>query len=55
MTERCHQLIADNISTAFPLVTIERAGHCKLIDEPQLCVEAVERFIGVVEASKDGW
>ena len=34
MSEECHQLVVDSIPAAWPLVTIPRAAHCKLIDEP---------------------
>ena len=53
MTERCHQLIVDSIPAAHPLVTIPRAGHCKLIDEPQLCCDAIERFVACNEAAAE--
>jgi len=43
------QKIVDLIETAFPLVTIPRAAHCKLIDEPLLCVNAIYRFLFTVE------
>jgi len=39
----------DSIPMAWPLVTIPRAAHCKLLDEPQLCVEAIARFLLTVE------
>lgn len=45
MTETCSMALVDNIPLAAPLVTIARAGHCKLIDEPQQCAEAMSRFL----------
>jgi proline-specific peptidase len=51
MTEEVHQLVVDSIRTAQPLITIARAGHCKLIDEPQACCEAVAKFLRGVEAA----
>jgi L-proline amide hydrolase len=53
MSEECCQVIVDDIQTAFPLVTIPRAAHCKLIDEPQLCVNSILRFLNTVEAIRD--
>ena len=50
MTEECSQQVVDSIPTAVPLVTIPRAGHCKLIDEPQLCNEAMLKFLHTVES-----
>jgi len=49
MSQECQQLVVDSIPTAWPLVTIPRAAHCKLIDEPQLCVEAIARFLFAIE------
>eukprot|EP00040_Diaphanoeca_grandis_P041890 m.263729 g.263729 ORF g.263729 m.263729 type:complete len:336 (-) comp51811_c0_seq1:127-1134(-) len=52
MTEECHQLVVDSISTAHPIVHIPRAGHCKIIDEPQLCCEVIAKFLVSVEVAR---
>lgn len=49
MTEECSMEVVKNIRNCFPLVTIPRAAHCKTLDEPQLCVEEVLKFIENVE------
>lgn len=49
MTDECSQLIVDNIKHCHKLVTIPRASHCKLIDEPEACVEEVYKFVGATE------
>ena len=49
MSEECHQLVVDSIATSWPLMTIPRAAHCKLIDEPQLCCEAMLKFLTTVD------
>ena len=49
MSEECHMQCVDGIRHAWPLVTIPRAAHCKLIDEAQLCSEQVARFLDQVE------
>lgn len=50
MTDECCQTIVDHIPTAWPLVKIPRAAHCKLIDEPQLCVSEIAKFLNTVES-----
>ena len=52
MSEECHQLVVDSIPTAWPLLTIPRAAHCKLIDEPQLCCDAIYKFCFTCEATR---
>ena len=52
MTEECSQQVVDSIPTAFPLVTIPRAAHCKLIDEPKLCCDEMAKFLHTVEAMR---
>jgi L-proline amide hydrolase len=52
MTEECSLAIVNNIPTCWPLVMIPRAGHCKLLDEPQVCVEQTMKFLNTVEASR---
>jgi hypothetical protein len=43
----------DNISTAWPLVCIPRAGHCKTIDEPHECIREITRFLNTVEGVRN--
>ncbi len=45
MTEECSQLVVENIPKAVPLVTIPRAAHCKLIDEPEACSIVIKDFL----------
>ena len=52
MSQECHQLVVDSIPTAWPLVTIPRAAHCKLLDEPQLCCDAMYKFLYTCEATR---
>jgi pimeloyl-ACP methyl ester carboxylesterase len=52
MSEECHQLCVDSIPTAWPLVTIPRAAHCKLLDEPQLCCAAMYKFVFTCESTR---
>lgn len=53
MSEVCAQALVDDIPTAMPLVTIPRAAHCKLIDEPELCVASIVRFLSIVESARN--
>lgn len=55
MTEECCQAIVDGISSAWPLVCIPRAGHCKTIDEPHECVREITRFLNTVEGIRHGY
>mmetsp|Transcript_23047 Transcript_23047/g.38991 ORF Transcript_23047/g.38991 Transcript_23047/m.38991 type:complete len:450 (-) Transcript_23047:371-1720(-) len=48
-TESCSQTLVDSISTAWPAVTIPRAGYCKLIDEPHECIKQITRFLNTLE------
>lgn len=50
MTEECSMAIVNNVSTAWPLVTIKRASHCKLLEEPQDCIEAMHKFLSTIES-----
>ena len=45
MTEECSLALVHNIPGCRPLVTIPRAGHCKLCDEPQACALAIAEFL----------
>ena len=47
MTIECHQNVLDSIGggDTNKLVVIPRAGHCKLVDEPLACCEAVLEFM----------
>jgi L-proline amide hydrolase len=53
MTEECSLAIVNNIRNAWPLVTIPRAGHCKLLDEPQLVVAEITKFLDAIEEARD--
>lgn len=55
MTEECSQIIVDHITTAWPLVCIPRAGHCKTIDEPHECIREITRFLNTVEGIRHGY
>ena len=48
----CHQQVVDSIPTAWPLVLIPRAAHVKEVDEPQLVVEAVAKFLHTCEMTR---
>eukprot|EP01038_Epipyxis_sp_PR26KG_P010615 gene10615-14256_t len=50
MTIECSQTIVDNIPGCWPLVIIPRAAHCKLVDEPQVCVQHVVNFVKSIES-----
>jgi proline iminopeptidase len=52
MSQECQQLVVDSIPTAWPLVTIPRAAHCKLLDEPNLVCSAVAKFLYTCEATR---
>lgn len=49
MSQECHQLVVNSIPTAWPLVTIPRASHQKLLDEPILVCSAVAKFLFTCE------
>jgi hypothetical protein len=46
------QEVVDAIMTAWPLVMVPRAAHCKLIDEPQLCCDIFVRFLSTCDATR---
>ncbi len=52
MTQECSQAIVSRIPGARPLVTIPRAAHCKLLDEPQLCNAEIAKFLQSVEKER---
>eukprot|EP01034_Spumella_vulgaris_P021830 gene21830-27900_t len=52
MTEECSQAIVNNIRNAWPLVTIARAGHCKLLDEPKVVVAEITKFLDATEQAR---
>ena len=50
MTIECSQQLVDNIPHCWPLVVVPRASHCKLCEEPQICIEHMVRFLDTVES-----
>jgi proline-specific peptidase len=52
MTEECSYAIVNRIPTCWPLVMIPRAGHCKLMDEPHLCLDVMKKFLNTVESAR---
>ena len=53
MTEECSRLTVNSCKKDMAkLVIIPRASHCKLIDEPQICVEEVKKFVEATENYK---
>ena len=52
MSPECSQAVASGIPAGWPLVTIPRAAHCKLLDEPQLCADHLARFLASTEAAR---
>lgn len=55
MTEECSQILVDHIPSAFPLVCIPRAGHCKTIDEPHEVVREIMKYLNTVEGIRHGY
>ena len=53
MSLECSQQVVDSIPTAWPLVVIPRAAHCKLLDEPVLCAAAVAKFLHTCDRTRD--
>jgi proline iminopeptidase len=46
MSMRCSQKIKDSMPKGTAkIIEIPRAAHCKLIDEPELCVEETYKFL----------
>jgi len=52
MSIECHQQVVDSIPTAWPLQVIPRAAHVKELDEPQLVVAAVAKFLHTCEETR---
>jgi L-proline amide hydrolase len=52
MTVECSKAVVDNIPTAWPLVVIPRASHCKLLEEPAACIREMSKFLNTVEACR---
>ena len=44
--------VVDSIPTAVPLLVIPRAAHVKELDEPQLVVAAVAKFLHTCEQTR---
>lgn len=49
MTVECSQQLVDHIPHCWPLVVVPRASHCKLLEEPQLCIDHMVHFLDSVE------
>ena len=49
MTIECQQQLVDHLQYAWPLVVIPRASHCKLLEEPFLCNDAMKKFLNTIE------
>ncbi len=49
MSEECCMAIVNAIPKCWPLVTIKKASHCKLIDEPEAVIEIVMKFMDITE------
>lgn len=49
MTIECSKAVVDNIPTAWPLIVIPRASHCKLLEEPRVCIAEMAKFLHTVE------
>ena len=45
--------VVDSIPTAVPLLVIPRAAHVKELDEPQLVVAAVAKFLHTCEQTRE--
>jgi len=45
MTVECSQQLVDNIPNCRPLVVVPRASHCKLLEEPHLCIDHMVGFL----------
>ena len=45
MTVECSQQVVDNIPNCDPLVVVPRTSHCKLLEEPQLCIQHILHFL----------
>jgi pimeloyl-ACP methyl ester carboxylesterase len=46
MSKECSELIAKSMPQGYAThVEVPRAAHCKLIDEPELCVAEIAKFL----------
>ena len=45
MTVECSQQVVDNIPNCDPLVIVPRTSHCKLLEEPELCIQHMLSFL----------
>ncbi len=52
MTIDCSNAIVERVETSWPLVIIPRAAHCKLLDEPLLCIQVMAKFLNTVEITR---
>ena len=53
MSIECHQQVVDSIPTAWPLVVVPRAAHCKLLDEPVIVTDHVAKFLHTCEKTRE--
>ena len=52
MTIECSQQVVDNIPGCWPLVVVPRSSHCKLLEEPHICIEHMIRFLDGCEEKR---
>lgn len=52
MSQRCHQEVAESLPCAWPVVTVPRAAHCKLIDAPFVCCREIVKFLETIESTR---
>jgi len=50
MTTECHSQLVDGIKYSWPLVVIPRTSHCKLLEEPFLCIDVMKKFLNTNES-----
>ena len=53
MSRECHQQVVDSIPTAWPLVIIPNAAHCKELDEPQVVAAETAKFLHTCEKTRE--
>ena len=44
--------IVNAIPKCWPLITIPRAAHCKLLDEPNVVCDVIIKFVDTTENAK---
>jgi len=49
MTIECSQQLVDHIPKCLPLVVVPRSSHCKLLEEPHICIEHMVKFLDMVD------